>query len=247
MRSALRIPLAAAALAVCAATAFATPLLMGSIQPESSYIGRWIRLVYTEAFRRVGVPFDIAVYPTQRLTLLSDGGEVDGDVARVHGYAAAHPQLVRVEEPVMDARMVLYGLAPQAGFPDLPALARTELKAVVTRGVAVCESTLRNALGPERVVAASTGDQALRMLLAQRVDLMCSSDIAMQHQLLEPEFRGAANVRAVLDLGPFPFYPYLHRRHAALAPQLATALKQMKTEGLIERYRQEALSGADKP
>jgi hypothetical protein len=32
-----------------------------------------------------------------------------------------------------------------------------------------------------------------------------------------------------------------HRKHADLAPRLAAALKQMKAEGLIERYRVDAL------
>jgi polar amino acid transport system substrate-binding protein len=34
-----------------------------------------------------------------------------------------------------------------------------------------------------------------------------------------------------------PTYPYLHRKHADLAPRLAAVLKQMKSEGLIKAYR----------
>lgn len=40
---------------------------------------------------------------------------------------------------------------------------------------------------------------------------------------------------------PLQLYPYLQRRHAALAPRLAATLRQMKAEGLFERYRVEVL------
>ena len=36
----------------------------------------------------------------KRLTLMLEQGAIDGEVQRGEGYAAAHPQLVRVEEPV---------------------------------------------------------------------------------------------------------------------------------------------------
>jgi hypothetical protein len=36
-------------------------------------------------------------------------------------------------------------------------------------------------------------------------------------------------------------YPYLHKKHVALAPSLAAVLKQMKADGSFERYREEAL------
>jgi hypothetical protein len=47
-----------------------------------------------------------------------------------------------------------------------------------------------------------------------------------------------SGVRKLLNLGrPLSLYPYLHMKHSALAPRLAAVLKQMKAEGLVERYR----------
>jgi len=46
----------------------------------------------------------------------------------------------------------------------------------------------------------------------------------------------------MIEIGTaMPLYPYLHPKRAELAPQLAFALKEMKAEGLVERYRLEAL------
>ena len=58
---------------------------------------------------------------------------------------------------------------------------------------------------------------------------------------LSPEFRDINITRRVADVGSFPVYPYLHKRHAELAPRLAAALRQMRAEGLFERYRAEVL------
>jgi polar amino acid transport system substrate-binding protein len=220
---------------------------MGSIQPEDSFLGRWVRQIYTEAFRRVGVPVDIAVLPVLRLSLMADRGEIDGDVARVHGYGAAHPELTRVEQPVMEAQRILYGVEPGWTLKDAQALVGSTRTAVFVRGVSTCETLLKAVLPPAQVVDVSSDVQALNMVLGRRTDLFCTSDVGLQGLLSRPEFRHVNGLHAVLDAGTQPYYPYLHRRHAALAPLLAAALRQMKEEGLINRYRAESLAAASRP
>jgi len=38
----------------------------------------------------------------------------------------------------------------------------------------------------------------------------------------------------------FALYPFLHKKHANLAPKLAEVLKQMKAEGLFGQYQKMA-------
>jgi polar amino acid transport system substrate-binding protein len=78
------------------------------------------------------------------------------------------------------------------------------------------------------------------MLLTGRVDYYCEIDAA-QSALYSPEFKGAS-VRPLLTIGDrIVLYPYLYKKHAELAPRLAAVLKGMKAEGLLERFRHEAL------
>jgi len=80
------------------------------------------------------------------------------------------------------------------------------------------------------------------MLLNGRVDYFCEIDAALNSALYAPEFRGAGPVRPLLTIGDrIVLYPYLHKSHADLAPRLAAVLKAMKADGLLDRYRQEAL------
>ena len=81
----------------------------------------------------------------------------------------------------------------------------------------------------------------MKKILAGHTDFFCDLDNAVLTVLTDPEFKGGSRVRKLLDFGrPLSLYPYLHQKNAALAPRLAAALKQMKTEGLIDRYRVDA-------
>jgi hypothetical protein len=84
-------------------------------------------------------------------------------------------------------------------------------------------------------------EQGLAMTQAGRVDFVCGLDFLVLPMLKSAEFRDSG-IHTLLPLGkPMPLYAYLHPRRANLAPVLATALRQMKAEGLIERYRAELL------
>jgi len=80
------------------------------------------------------------------------------------------------------------------------------------------------------------------MLLAGRSDFFCEVDLALLNELYTPQFKSAAAPRRLFDLADAaPLYPYLHRCRAELAPRMAATLRQLKAEGLIERFRVDAL------
>ncbi|WP_284617284.1 substrate-binding periplasmic protein [Aquabacterium humicola] len=222
--------------------ATAQPLVIGTHAQEDTVQGRLVRNIHREAFRRIGVEVRVDVFPLQRLTMLSRSGEIDGDVARVHGYGAAHPDLVRVEEPMYALQFGLFAVKEGLQVRQLQELAGQPWRVVYLRGVALCRDGLEATLKPAQIQALNDEDQGLDMLLADRADLYCASDAVLEDRLSRPRYRDAPKFRLQVPLGPpLPLYAYLHRRHAELAPRLAAALRQMKAEGLIDRYRQESL------
>ena len=97
---------------------------MGMDHDEASFAGRWISRIYGEAFRRLGMPLRFVVYPTKRLSVMLASGEVDGEVWRAPDYAVAYPDLVRVDEAVVEGRFALYAAGSPARLErieDLPA------------------------------------------------------------------------------------------------------------------------------
>ena len=217
------------------------PLVIATNQPETTYEGKWQRRVYEEAFKRLGVPIDVTLMPTLRVTAMVDSGAVDGQFLRVFAYADAHPEQVRVEEPIYQVVFGLWVSNPALNLSRLGDLAATNWIGIYRRGVEQCKSSLTGVLPGDRLSSVSTPELGLRMLLAGRVDFYCESDAAVLNALYLPEFKNVTSVRPLLMYGDtIALHPYLHRKHAELAGRMAAVLKQMKADGLLERFRREA-------
>jgi polar amino acid transport system substrate-binding protein len=216
------------------------PFVMGTDLEESKPMGQWYRRIYGEAFRRMGVPLTIMVAPTARLTILTDQGEIHGQASRIFGYADTHPDQVRVEEVLHEVRLVLFAFGPPAPSGDprrIADLATGRWTVEYRRGVAICEKLLAPVVPPGQLSDVTSVEQALRKLKSGRADLYCDFDLSVRNDLLTPAFGGTAGFRQALDLNVgLPLYPYLHRSRAELAPRLAETLREMKREGLIDRY-----------
>lgn len=218
------------------------PFVMVTDQPETTYEGKWQRLAYQEAFKRLGVPLEVEMMPTQRVSAMVDSGAVDGQSMRVAAYAETHPDQVRVDESIYEVRFALWASNPALTLPRLEDLAATNWIGVYRRGVELCQRSLSPLVPATRLSSIATEHDGLRMLLSGRVDFFCEIDAAVQSALYSPEFKGVTSVRQLLTIGDrIVLYPYLYKSHADLAPRLAAILKEMKAEGLLERYRQEAL------
>jgi len=217
----------------------AAGFVMGTDHDETSFAGQWIRRIYTEAFKRLGVPVRFVSYPTLRLSVMLERGEVDGEAWRALNYAAAHPDLVRVEEAAVDGQFALYVANDTVRLNRLEDLATTNLRAQYRRGVVVCENTLKKWQPADRLFDVTSTEQGLENLLQGPPDFFhCDTELSMASALFSGKFKGETRIRKLLVLSESaPLYPYLHRKNAELAPRLAAVLKQMKAEGLIARYR----------
>jgi hypothetical protein len=233
----------ALSLAGCAAAASAASFVFGTSQPEDTVPGRLQRLIYGEAFRRLGLPVEFSLMPLQRLSISADEGVIDGDVARVRDYGSLHPELVRVDEPVYEVTWSLFVVDPslelRGGLSALPA---SGWRATYLRGVGICENALKPLLPAQRLTDVTSDAQGFQMLRLGRAEAHCTADLSALTLQRKPEFAGTRITRHVAEIGTFALFPYLNQRHAALAERLAVTLRQMKAERLVERYRAQVLS-----
>jgi polar amino acid transport system substrate-binding protein len=217
------------------------PFVMATDQRETTYEGKWQRLAYAEAFKRLGIPLEVDVMPTQRVSAMVDSGDVDGQFMRVLAYANAHPEQVRVDEPIYEVGFALWVSNPALTLSRLQDLAATSWIGVYKRGVELCQRALSPLVSADRLSSVATEEVGLKMLLTGRVDYYCEIDAALKSALYSPEFKGVTSVRPLLTVGDrIVLYPYLSKKHAELAPRLAAVLRQMKAEDLLERFRHEA-------
>lgn len=232
-----------ALLSTCHVHAETPPVMvLGTSRPDGSYAGRMLRRTYQELFRRLGIPLDIKVTPTARLTMELASERLDGDVARPWAFADSQPGLVRVEEPIMTIGFALWSLQPRPLLQRLDQLADSGLSVNFTRGVVECERLLQGLLPPQRMVDVTTTGNALSLLHMGRNDLHCGIDVAVLSDAGSAELAGLPPPIKLFSVGEaIPLYFYLQRKHAALVPQIDAMLKKMKAEGVLEQIRRETL------
>lgn len=112
-----------------AQAAAAAPFVMGTDHDEKTFAGQWMRRVYAEAFRRLGIPLRVVNYPTKRLSVTLDRRAIDGEFARFAAYEAAHPELVRVPQAVFEGGIALFVINPTLRLQRVDDLAAANLRA----------------------------------------------------------------------------------------------------------------------
>lgn len=224
-----------AAPALCQST---KPFVMAADGEPTTYGSRWVSLIYNEAFKRLGIPFHLEHFTLARRAALVEEGRIDGETSRVYSYGNNHPNLVRVEESLIDLGFSLYTANPAVRLARIEDLGSTKYIVEYRRGILICQNALTGVVAPERISDVLTQQQGLKKLIAGRTDLYCDIDVYVLQELQSPEFKDAPKVRKVVSVGKaVPTYPFINKQHAELAPRLAAVLKQMKAEGLIEAYR----------
>ena len=188
-----------------------------------------------EAFRRAGVRLRLVKLPAERGLINANAGIEDGDLTRIAGLEAHYPNLVRVPEKLIDWEFAAFGR--DAALPAHWESLRTHPVGHI-RGWKIYEQKMA---GAPHAVTAEDPAQLFRQLQLDRTEIA-----------LYERWQGLSLIRShgwtdVHLLEPLlarrEMYLYLHKRHAALVPRLAAALRAIKAEGLYDRlYREKVLS-----
>ncbi len=196
----------------------------------------FLDLVVREAFRRAGVQLRLVRLPAERALINVDAGLEDGDLTRIVGLEQNYPNLVRVPEKLID-----WEFAAFSQNSALPARWNV-LRAVPVghiRGWKIYEKQLE---GAPHVISSDDAAQMFRLLQLGRIDAA-----------LYERWMGMSLVRRqaiqnvhLLDpnLARREMYIYLNKRHAALVPRIAEALRAIKAEGLYDRLYKEKVTSA---
>jgi len=211
--------------------------VMATFRAENDYLGKWWRLTYKEIFRRLNMKVEFRDYPKKRVSMETDAGNVDGEPGRVFAYADKYPNLIRVEESLLYTNFSAFtardSIPPLKGWESLKG---TDYKVEYQRGTVTCEDKLPNVVKKENLSVITEQVHALKKLVSGITDLFVDEESGIITLLKTPEFKDS-KIRSAGVMESFPMYPYLHKKHASLAPKIAEIIKGMKEEGLIEQYR----------
>lgn len=187
------------------------------------------------AFGRLGRRVEIRMPPAERGLQDANNGIADGDVGRIRGVDAIYPNLVIVDEPIIESRDFV-AFSVKHDFPTTSWKTLLPYNLGFVHGWKIFEAPTEEA---RSVTRAQNTQDLFRMLQHHRIDLALSArldGLAMARKI------GLEGVRLLEPpLARLEMFLYLHRRHADLAPRLAQTLRAMKADGAFERIRRSAL------
>jgi polar amino acid transport system substrate-binding protein len=185
--------------------------------------------VLQEAYRRLGIAITIERYAGDVALRRSSSGAADGEVARVDGLNLRFPELVQVPVPISHTEIVAFARDTALHSRTVDQL--RPIRVAVVRGVPAVERTIGDL--PVRMV--DTQEELFALLADGAVDAVVTTELSGLAALAQGRAGAGARRAGVLD--SYLRYHYLHRRHAALVPEVERVLKTMLLDGTIARIR----------
>jgi len=212
--------------------------LMAINRPETEPYYKWIELIYKEVFGRIGIKLKTQYYALKRASYEANKGRVDGEPARIYGYATSYPNLIRIEESVFPITVTAYTAEPSVSrLKGWESLRNTEYLVEYPRGMKICENNLLKVIKAELLSDITEASQGLRKLAIGRIHIYVDDMHAVIPVLQNEEYNLKDKVRIAGIMEEIPLFMYVHKKHSALAPKLAETIKAVRSEGLIEQYR----------
>lgn len=183
------------------------------------------------AFEKIGGHLRLIELPPERGLLNANAGVEDGDLTRIEGLEAQYPNLIRVPEKLMDWNFSAFSKRKDIQVDGWGSLLSYRVGFI--RGWKIAESNLG---GAAQVVLVEDEKELFDFVQKDRVDLVIYSremgavyvrrKSMFEISLLEP------------PVATREMYIYLNRKHYAVIPKLAQALRELKADGTYDReYR----------
>lgn len=214
--------------------------------PETTHRGMWMKKVFDEAFNKVGINYTIKYMPLKRASLSTDRELVDGDIYRVKDYNDKHTNLYRVPEPSFVGRISAFSRDKSIKIENKwQSFKDSDFVITYQRGNKTMKENLEAVVDPQKLEATNSVAIGLRLLNKKRCDIFVAVDDEVRTVLQKDEFKNI-EIYTAESLVITPVHAFFLHKHKELADKVAGVLRDMKKEGLVEKYRVEtnqALAG----
>ncbi|NRD75797.1 hypothetical protein HQQ94_21780 [Shewanella sp. VB17] len=207
--------------------------------PSTNLYMKFSELVYIDAFNRLNIDVSFIVLPPLRASNMADLGKIDGEIARHKKYSDAHPNLIRINEPLFNSALSAFTINPAIKIKSWGDIKNSQYKVEYYRGVEVAQQRLSQLVPASDLTDSSYPINSLRRLLRGRIDIYIDAPTIVNALLVTPEFTDK-NIQLIATLEEGEVYSYLHKQHAEVAIKLAQTFKVMKSEGVFAAYLEQA-------
>lgn len=204
-------------------------VLVVGVDPQHPYLRKHISFL-REALASIDLELEVQRHQSARCFELSNSGQVDGELWRIHGIDAEYTNLVRVP--------VALWSHPELAFVksdlELDGWASLSPYRVAYRvGTKIVENNIEGIVTQK--VPLQTIADGFDLLTAGEVDVVISDNIVGSLLLEEDKYRDSGIREIERPLDSALLYTYLHHKHAARIPALVEAIKRAKRNGTYER------------
>ena len=196
----------------------------------------FLDLLIPEVFRRIGVEaVGVRYDAAERAMINANNGVDDGVALRIRGLEKLYPNLVRIDEKILDNEFVAYATRLQIATTGFDMLKNYQVAHI--NGWKVFEAGI---VPGTQVTKVQDAGQLFRLLTSDRTDLILFERWQGNHMLREHGIK-AQMLRP--PLVTTEMFMYLHSKHAHLAEPAARALRDMKADGAYQRIATASLPG----
>lgn len=182
-------------------------------------------ILVNELFARLGFRVDLVRLPAERALQMANEGLSDGDIPRISGLSSLYPNLIEIEEPVVDYYFVAFS------HKNLMPLEFCWEKMAGKRVGFIIGWKIYENLVPKsaKVIRVASPDQLLKLLEGKRIDVALYERYAGRYLIESNNYQGLEECSPPLAVRPM--HLYLNKKHQNLAAPLSRELKKMKRDG----------------
>ncbi len=193
---------------------------------EKTITNRFAELVLSEAYARLNINIQFALYPDARSVQEANEGRADGEVARLESVLKRYTDLRKVPAVLFHSELSAFvHEGYEVDISDWSSLHAYSLTTV--RGF----EYVQNKLGGKSSRVVTTAAQAIQMVQDDLVEVAVLNQFLGQLAIVET---GSKNVLVHYPpLERLPVFHLLHKKHASLIPKITAALEDMERDGAI--------------
>jgi len=190
--------------------------------------------VTREALRRVGYKLIINRQPAERGLRSINKGIIDGEMSRVKGINKIYPNLIRVEEKIMNWDFVVFS-KKDIDLNDGWSVLKNKNVSFIN-GWKILE---KNVPKSARITKTKNSSQLFNLLKKDRTDFVIYEHWG-GHEVMTG--MGLKNIKMRKPaLASKEMFIYLHKKHAVLVPKISAALLEMKKDGSYRKIEKKYL------
>lgn len=192
-----------------------------------------LRQLYTRAFDQLKLRAEFLAFTPNASHLAVVEGQADIECARIAGLNQNIDamSIIRLEVPVAHMAMQLWGRRAGQEVKSLELIFETQPVIGYVQGVKWAAAYLK-AQKLENSVSVAGISLGMKMLAAGRLDYYLLPAVGVEQAFVEyPELNG--EVHYITAVEEVALYPYIHRRHSALVPELTAVLRKLRSEPML--------------